>query len=532
MILSLLLLLQAPLAGRADPDSILPQHTALHHDLTIILPDTGRHILGVLTTTWLLRSDKGLELELDSVFRVVRVLTDGKGENRLARAEYALLQGGGVYIPHAKGAGDTLHTTVRYHGDVRNGLIIRTDSAGRRTIFADNWPDRAHDWIPLYDHPSAKATVTLHVEAPDGMTVVATGVLQDIDTLVRGRKFWHFEQAERIPPYGIVIGAGQLATTPVAAVACDLRCVPQAVVTFPEDSAAAVNGPFHRVGDMVDFFSHYIGPFPYARLSHVQSTTMFGGMENPTAIFYDATAIATGKLSEETVAHETAHQWFGDAVTEADWHHLWLSEGFATYFSALWLSHAEGDSAFRRTMRSGAERVFTSPATERPILDLTTNDLMGLLNTNNYPKGAWVLHSLRGLIGDSAFQAGIRAYYQRYRDSTALSSDFAGIMAGAAGQDLSWYFSQALTQPGYPKLAVTWQFAAGQLTIAIRQTQSMAWGSYRIPNLAVRVDGTPVQVDVAGPETVVRVRRQRAPKSVVVDPDGWWLLQATVEKAR
>ena len=531
MILSLLFLLQAPLAGRTDPDSILPQHTPLHYDVTIVLPDTGRHILGVLTTTWLLRSSRPLEVELDSVFRVVRVLTDGKGENRLARAEYAILQGGGVHIPHSKAAGDTLRTTIRYHGDVRDGLIIRTDSTGRRTIFADNWPDRAHGWIPLYDHPSAKASVTLHIEAAGHLQVVANGVLQKIDTLVRGRRVWHFEQREPIPPYGIVIGAARLATTPVPPVACELRCVPQAIVTFPEDSAVAINGPFRRVADMVEFLSRYIGPFPYAQLSHVQSTTMFGGAENPTAIFYSATATATGRLSEATVAHEIAHQWFGDAVTEADWHHLWLSEGFATYFSALWVRHADGDSAFRRTMVRAAEGVFKSAATERPILDMAATDLMGLLNSNNYPKGAWVLHSLRGLIGDSAFQAGIRVYYERYRDSTALSADFADVMSAASGRELDWYFIQGLTQPGYPKLAVRWKQERSTLTVTLRQTQPTVWGVYRLPKLTLLIDGAPVTVDVLGAETVVRLPRKQAPKSLVVDPDGWWLLQATVEQA-
>jgi aminopeptidase N len=258
---------------------------------------------------------------------------------------------------------------------------------------------------------------------------------------------------------------------------------------------------------------------------------MFGGMENPTAIFYDGAAITHGRLSEETVAHETAHQWFGDAVTEADWHHLWLSEGFATYFSALWLRHAEGDSAFRGTMRRGAESVFGSPATERPILDLATNDLMGLLNTNNYPKGAWVLHSLRGLIGDSAFQAGIRTYYGTYRDATALSADFASVMSGASGQDLEWYFRQALTQPGYPKLAVTWKQAGGTLTLTVKQTQPAAWGTFRLPGLTLLVDGTAVKLDVSGAETVLRLPRKSAPKGIVVDPDGWWLLQASVAPA-
>ena len=195
-----------------------------------------------------------------------------------------------------------------------------------------------------------------------------------------------------------------------------------------------MDGPFRRAGDMVDFFSRLIGPFPYDRLSHVQSTTMFGGVENPTAIFYDDNGLsAAGRLRELTVAHETAHQWFGDAVTEGDWHHLWLSEGFATYFAALWLRHADGDSAFRAEMRAAGERSSGPDATSRPILDTDATDLMGLLNSNNYPKGAWVLHSLRGLIGDSAFQAGIRDWYATYRDSTALSSDFARIMGAGGG---------------------------------------------------------------------------------------------------
>jgi len=531
MLLTLLLALQSPLAAR--PDTIRPRHDALHHDITILVGDTGTHIVGITSTTWRLNSSEPVEVQLDSAFRVVRVLTDGEGERRLARITYAVNPGGGVYIPHKKQGGDTLTTSIRYHGTVRSGLVIRTSSEGRRTVFADNWPDRAHGWIPLEDHPSDKATVDLHVEVPPGMSVIANGTRRKVDTLPRGRTMWHFSLGQPIPPYGIVFGAGPLTFTTLPEAACAVRCVPLSVVAFASDSAWAVDSLFRRAGGMLEFFSDYIGPFPYDRLSHVQSTTQFGGSENPTAIFYNDSAYGRRTLSELTVAHETAHQWFGDAVTEADWHHLWLSEGFATYFAALWLRQADGDSAFSREMQRRARTVFSSAATERPILDLAATDLMSLLNSNNYPKGAWVLHTLRGLVGDSAFRQGVRDYYRRFQHGTALSADFAMVMGQAADRDLDWYFRQALTQPGYPRLEVTWKHARGQLHLTLRQVQPEAWGTFRMPNLVVRVDGRDIPVPVEGRESTAIIKAVRQPpKEVLVDPAGWWLLQATVQAAK
>ena len=129
-------------------------------------------------------------------------------------------------------------------------------------------------------------------------------------------------------------------------------------------------------------------------------------------------------------------------------------------------------------MGKAANDVFEGAATARPILDTTAKDLLGLLNTNNYQKGAWVLHQLRGIIGDSSFYAGLRRYYDAYRDSTALSADFARIMSQASGRDLEWFFRQALSQPGYPMLDVRWQYQGKKLTVDIAQTQNAKWGAY------------------------------------------------------
>lgn len=526
--LLLLLQLQAqspsPLAARADTTRLV--HDALHYDITLIPSDTGTHLLGEVQTTWRLRSTEPVKMQLDSAMRVIRVLVDEKPNTRLSRTRYARSQGE-VEVPHQKQPGDSITTRVRYRGLVRDGLIMGQNQYGNRAIFADNWPDRAHLWFPSQDHPSDKATVAFHVQAPIEHQVIANGVLEKIDTLPYGHAIWHYRLDTPVPVYTMVFGAARLARTRLPDAGCAVKCVPLSLWAYPQDSAYAATGPFRRAGQMVDYFSRLLGPFPYSNLAHVESRTRFGGMENATAIFYDEKLYRDRKLSESLIAHETAHQWFGDAVTEADWHHLWLSEGFATYLSSLWTLQAGGDSAFRATMVKWATEVFGSKESLRPILDTAARDLLGLLNSNNYQKGAWVLHQLRGLTGDSAFYTGLRRYYTSYRDSTALSADFARIMSQAAGQDLEWYFRQALSQPGYPILEITAGHKGKKLTLEITQTQPPEWGTYRMPGLEIVVDGRRVRVDVGGRQTRQIIEEiGKKPKKIEVDPDGWWLLRA------
>src|SRR5688572_29110191 len=259
-LLQLQALPQSPLAVRAD--TIRPVHDALHYDITLVPSDTGTHILGEVEIKWRLRSTEVVEMELDSAMRVIRVLIDGKPHTRLARTLYGRSESW-VGVPHEKQAGDTLTTRVRYRGYVRDGLIVGTNQYGARTIFADNWPDRAHLWLPSQDHPSDKATVAFHVQAPLGRQVIANGLLQKIDTLAYGNAVWHYRLDTPIPVYTMVVGIGRLARTRLPDAACRVKCVPHAVWTYPEDSAYAVTGPFRRAGQMLEYFSSLIAPFPY-----------------------------------------------------------------------------------------------------------------------------------------------------------------------------------------------------------------------------------------------------------------------------
>ena len=520
----------APLAARHDAER--PAHDAVHYDVWIRLADSGSRFQAAVRTDWRLIGRAPIRINLDSSYRIASLTLNGQ-RARWRRAGSDLLL---VTLP----PGTALKATTRIEYDghppkfVRAGRrgsgeqddgLVQRGSGPDRKIFADNWPNRARKWLATQDHPADKATVAWTIEAPGDLTVVANGALQGKDDIGGGYTRWRFTIDQPIPVYTMVLGAARLAVTQLKPAMCPVRCVPVSVYTYPADSAWAVDGPFADGSAMVDYFSQLIAPFPYAELRHVETSTIFGGMENSTVIFYDEGGYQRKRLSAGTVAHETMHQWFGDAATERDWHHLWLSEGFATYGGALWSEHIGGDSALRNAMAQAKATVIASPATERAIIDPKATDLLGLLNSNNYPKGAWVLHTLRGLMGDSAFFRGLRTYYRTHEHGNALSADLAKIMSKEAGYDLTWYFTQALTQPGYPVIKVTTALEGGHLVIELTQVQKPEWGRYRLPNLEIRLTGRTIRVPMMGKtaRTVSHWDGEGTPQ-VEVDPNGWWLL--------
>jgi aminopeptidase N len=533
-VLGLLLALQAP---AVTPDTGKRVHDALRYDISIAVSDTGGHVVGEVETTWRLGSSDPVVVPLDSAMRVVRVLVDGKENTRMFRTAYGRNEAI-VYIPHDKGAGDTLHTRIRYHGTPRDGLIVRTDSAGHRSFFADNWPDRAHRWLPVQDHPSDKAAVSFRIEVPAEMRVVANGVRTKVDTLARNRVAWSYRLDEPVAPYNMVFGAAAMAVTPLPEAACAVKCVPQTVWSYPADSAYAAEA-FAVAPAIVTFLSRLVGPFPYPSLAHVQSSTIYGGAENASAIFYGDGLYPKRGVTPDLIAHETAHQWFGDAVTESDWHHLWLSEGFATYLAAMWAEESGGRDALRAAMTAKEEKFLARlhkgasagglGDLDRPIVDPEATDLMGLLNANNYDKAAFMLHELRGLIGDSAFVHGLRDYYGAHRDGNALSADVEASMEKASGRQLDWFFREAFTLPGFPILQVRWAAKGNAAELEIEQVQPEAWGVRRIPGLELQVNDELVTVDVTQKVTRVTTKAlKRPPATVAVDPNQKWLLDAIV----
>lgn len=523
-------------AGAQSPRPYRPGIDVRDYDITLDLPDTGATIDATVVVTFD-RTSATDSLVLDLRDLHVRYATLDGRPVRFARGDSTV----SIALPRTHRG--PFHASVTYGGRVLDGLIVRTDSAGRWTGFGDNWPNRARHWIASVDHPSDKATVTWRVRAPRDRMVVANGRLVSrrsvhVDGRTRVETTWR--ESQRIPVYLMVIAAAPLARYDLGETDCGMaelqRCVPQAVYTAPEQKGM-LPGPFARADDIVRLFSRLVGPFPYEKLAHLQSSTRFGGMENATAIFYADAAFRQGWMNEGLIAHETAHQWFGDAVTERRWAHLWLSEGFATYFAALWTREAHGDSAFRADMSHIRRTVLddTISVTRRPVIDTTQSNLLALLDRNSYEKGGFVLHMLRSQLGDSAFFRGIRRYYRLHRHATAVTDDLEAAMERASGRHLAWFFDQWLRRPGYPEIAATWTYDSGTREVVVTATQNGPFGTYRLPLVVSVVDSaghdrraTMQMSAVAGATAEVHLPCPTAPAVVRLDPDVQILARLTL----
>ena len=309
-----------------------------------------------------------------------------------------------IALAAAPAAGAIESFTVVYHGRPGEGLSITTNGYGDRTVFADNFPDRARDWLPTVDHPSDKATCDFVVDAPADEQVVANGRLVEETDLAGGRRRTHWREAEPIATYLMVVGVAHFAVQYVD----EMGDVPVETWVYPQDRDKGFFD-FARTRRVLEFFSDRIGPYDYEKLANVESTTRYGGMENASNIFYTERAVTGTRRVESTVVHEVAHQWFGDAVTESDWNHAWLSEGFATYFTHLFDEWAYGRDRLEAGMARDRDEVLEF-ADRNPDLRVVDDrvPIRKVLSPYTYEKGGWVLHMLRRRVGDEAFWAGIR----------------------------------------------------------------------------------------------------------------------------
>ena len=490
------------------------------------LSDASDTVDGEATVAVRFTADTVTVLPLDLVSRqtdgrgmtVASVLENGAEQTFTHRGDRLTVQ-----IDRRPHTGDHRTFIVTYSGIPADGLIIGANRHGERTFFGDNWPNRARHWLPTVDHPSDKARVEWAVTAPDGYQVVANGRLAESSEAPGGR-LTRYVSDHPLPTKVMVFGAAPFAV--------EHRGIVAGVPTESWAYAADHDIGFAdlALGDRVlRVLSERIGPFPYEKLAHVQSTTRYGGMENAGSIFYDEGAINGNGTMEGLIAHETAHQWFGDAVSESDWPHIWLSEGFATY-----LAHVYNEAVYGRDrMAAGLQRdrarvaAFATANPTLPVLDSLTADPNDLLNANSYQKGSWVLHMLRHQVGDDVFFAGLRAYYTRFRDGNATTDDLQRTMEEVSGHDLAPFFDQWLRRGGIPVVQAAWRYSGGEVFLDVRQTGPGAPFRFPLDVAFVAADGTrqTETIEVTQAEETFTLPADAAPATVVLDPDTWLLAQ-------
>ncbi|HZS07140.1 MAG TPA: M1 family metallopeptidase [Blastocatellia bacterium] len=500
----------------------IPALDAIHYRLKLTIAEAGDEIQAEAEILFEFKSDSVKEVPLDFTGLTVDQVTVENREAKFTRANDKL----NVALAGNYKAGDRCRVTVRYHGHPTDGLAIQKNKFGDRSIFADNWPNRAHYWFPGIDHPYDKATVEFLVTAPNRYDVIANGRLVETRSLQNGAKLTHWSEAVPIPTYCMVIGATEFDIVNVGRVKTPGDDIPLSFYLFPKDRDKGVKG-YGRASQIVEFFTNLIGPYPYEKLALVQSSTRFGGMENASSIF-----LAENAFGEGIVSHEIAHQWFGDSVTESDWHHLWLSEGFATYFGDLFFERADGRDKFMKLMLEEKEGYLKAYGKDpRPIYDPGITDLFKLLNANNYQKGGWVLHMLRHVMGDEKFFAGVRDYYRTYRDRNALTDDFRHVMEAQAGQPLDWFFREWIFEPGYPIYDAAWKWDEGRQELRLRITQKQEKTVFRMPlDVEMKTGSTSRRevVQMNEREQNFTFKPGARPSGVALDPDEWVLKVLTI----
>jgi len=437
-----------------------------------------------------------------------------------------------VTLPQTATRGQRLDVTIAYHGHPKDGMVFGKDRDGNQSATGDNWPNRVHYWIPSLDHPSAKASVSFTISAPQRYEVIANGKFVTL-TGNAATSHWKFDEAKPIPPYCMIIAANQGAVinSPDKSVTNLMYNVPQ------RDHEYAPKG-FSPAAPALAFFSQTIAPYPYEKLALIVGATQFGGMENSSAIVFPSKVFdmrANDKTStrfgvparlESVVAHEIAHQWFGDSVTESTWADLWLSEGFATYFAGLFIEKEDGEEAFRAYMHDAAQKYFTyEKQRAAPIHDTETQDLMKLLNENNYEKGAWVLHMLRMRLGDEAFFKGLRDYYAAHKEGNATTEDLRAALEKASGKPLKEFFARWIYDSGHPvyewsSQALEQRDGSNLVTITLRQTQAGAAFLDPVP-VTITSEGKTSRLTLQpkGKLVSTQVRVGKGAAYVRIDPD-------------
>jgi aminopeptidase N len=372
--------------------------------------------------------------------------------------------------------GDTATVHVSYKGIPSDGLIISKNKYGHRTFFADNWPNRAHNWIPCVDDPSDKASVEFIVTAPSHYQVVSNGIRVAETNLPGNKKLTHWKEDVPLPTKVMVIGVADFAVDSVGAV----NAIPVYSWVFPENKKEGFYD-YAMAKDILAFFINYIGPFPYKKLANVQSKTIFGGMENAGAIFYAENSITGDRREELLLAHEIAHQWFGDMATEKSFSHVWLSEGFATYLAHIYAEEKYGKERFNKDMKAERDEVISFVRKSgKPVVD-SVSSFMQLLNINSYQKGSWVLHMLRRQLGDSVFQKSIRKYYETYAGKNADTRDLQKVFESVSGKSLEQFFTQWLYTADNLRLDISWKYNKTENNIAITIKQLQPSGNFEFP---------------------------------------------------
>jgi aminopeptidase N len=436
-----------------------------------------------------------------------------------------------VTSPQPLPRGQAVRVTVRYaSGKEHMGFhwIRPTGNDLHRVGFYTEGATAGHPfWVPTWNYPNDFATSETRVTVPADWYVVGNGALESNALNPGGKtRTFHWKMDRPHATYLLSLVGG-----PFDVKTASWRDVPL-LYTVPKGKGDLIEETFGETPDMLSFYSDLLGvKYPWPKYAQSAMHDYAGGMEWVTATLFGDSFLTERRMgprmSSPAVAHELAHQWFGNLVTCRDWGHLWLNEGFAIFFGQmLYFEHWRGKDEYDHWAETLAQVYFgESRRYQRPLATNVYPSPGAMFDDHTYIKGGLVLHTLRRHLGDKAFFLGIRHYLTKYRHSPVDTHDFCQAMTEATGVNLEPFFDQWVLKPGHPVLDYrwTWDGAHGQVVLAVRQTQDTRGGTpvYGFGANVGLISGgmTRARVRIDKAEQEVRLDAPRRPDAVLLDPD-------------
>jgi aminopeptidase N len=429
------------------------------------------------------------EIVLDAIaFDIDSLEVDGK------RASYTY-DGRRLTVPLGKKKAARI--SVAYSATPRKGLYFLEPDAEvpsrPRQLWSQCQEEDARHFVPCQDAPHIKMTTEISVAVPKGWYALSNGELVSRRAEKGGRERFHWKMNEPHPSYLLTLVVGELSEIEDTAGKVPLSYL------FPKGREEDARRTFKNTKAMIERFGALIGqPYPWNRYAQVVvSDFIFGGMENTTATtLYEHVLIdkraAIDITSEDLIAHELAHQWFGDFLTCRDWSEGWLNEGFATYFEHIWRETKDGLDAYEYGLLTDLDAYLGEAAGRyrRPIVCRDYDAPLDLFDRHLYEKGGLVLHLLRMELGDETFFAGLKKYVTTHQRSIVETRDLMRALEDVSGRSLGQMFHELVYSPGHPELDVSITWAHGILEVTAKQTQDTKDG---VP----AVFRVPIELDVA-----------------------------------
>jgi aminopeptidase N len=461
---------------KSSSDPLAEQTDVLHYRLDFDIDPVAEYINGANTMTVKALVDDltAFRFWLHSSMSINEVRVEGRVA-AWRRIDAEVIE---VELGQSIARDETFELEVHYEGSpVSAGWmsIVFEEQRGTPVVSTLSEPWFSYTWWPVKEDSRDKATGELLITVPDGLTVVSNGVLAGVKSAGAGKRLYHWSTGYPMSPYLFAFSATRYNTF-VDNYVHPRGTMPVEFFVYPGSDTAQNRALWRLSVDMLATFGELYGLYPFIDEKYaIYQFPWGGGMEHQTAT-------GQGGFWEDLTAHELAHQWWGDMVTCATWSDIWLNEGFATYSEALWLEFKSGVSdpyALKVAMsRRRPSRIDGTVYVHDP-----SNVARIFSSDYSYRKGAWVLHMLRGVVGDEAFFALLEAYRDRYQYLTATTDDFREVAEEVWGGDLRWFFDQWVYGGGAPAYRYGWREHEfdGQRYIEVSLVQVQDESAFEMP---------------------------------------------------